>query len=118
MTKIAPPLFTPFFNEPESRAGPVPGGITWIRETVNEMTPAQFDAYEAGIRAQPYEAFAQNQDLITALKAVNERRAAETLNVTVRGGNSAGLFGTGIPTWGWLALGAVALFVVMDSGRR
>jgi hypothetical protein len=124
MTKmtVPPTLFTPFFNEAESRAGPVPGGVAWIRETIQEMTPAQFDAYEAGIRAQPPESFTYNQDLLTALQEVNRRRAAESapdgFNVTVRDGYSAGLFGTSIPTWAWIALGGVALFVLMDSGRR
>ncbi|RPH75961.1 hypothetical protein EHM76_00335 [bacterium] len=116
MTKMTMPYYvTSWHNEAESRAGPVQGGVAWIRETIEEMTPAQFDAYEAGIRAQPYEAFAQNQDLITALQEVNRRRQSEGLDITVRSGNQASLFGGSIPTWVWVA-GGVALLVLI--GRR
>ena len=92
MSKVTPSMTyelnraytTPWFTEPEQNASPVTGGVAFIRETIRDMTPAQFDVYEAAIRSQPYGEYAANPDLATALQEVNRRRANESTSESRR----------------------------------
>lgn len=94
-----------------------------IRQAVAQMPLDQFTAYENAIRSQPDSAFNTNPDLLTALQAVNERRAYEIgrgINVTIPDGQRAAYpenFMESVPTWGWIAAGVGAVLLVFASTR-
>lgn len=95
-----------------------PGFVDPVREAVMNMTPEQFSAYETAIRATDYYGLSPMDQgpYTTALRAVNERRTLESetpFSVTVREGSGL----TQVPVWGWVALGAGALFLVMAASR-
>jgi hypothetical protein len=94
-----------------------------VRQSVSQMGPEQFAAYDAALRATDYYGLQPNDrvNFEYAIRAANERRQREEqpFNVTIRDGNR-----TGIPSlpFGlqWTPLVAIAgvLVIVALMGRR
>lgn len=86
-----------------------------VRQSIQQMTPAQFDAYDAALRRTDYDSLppTDQENFALAVRAANERRSAEARGLDVTVSQASGI---SIPQE-WLWIGGAVFLALLIANR-